>query len=258
MANRINKSADQWTNEELIAWAKGEAKTGSTVSDNSVAEEAVARFELTFEGEVTIDAVKARIVELTPVEGEEGPVGETPTEEPTETPTEAPTQMVEENLEKEAVVAPAEVPAAPVVKSVSTTMEVIQNNLNNYLTYMAPGRSHSGNEGVINQVGLYRTIQTILRLKGNDFNNAYGQLLAVVNENIKGHFSERYLFRYFDRLNIPAQDQKNFERILNLIVTTANPGTRQAAIKQVDLAATLEGFRDHEMEQRVIAFYTNV
>lgn len=232
---RIGKQPKNWTNEELIGWANGDNTPSKDVTDEALASEAFARMEM---AEGTVEEAKQALVGA--VEGTDEPTPEPETApEPTPEPTPAPKTESPVKAKEEADVG----------------LEMVREGLNEYLDIMKPGRSHVRGEGPAAQAKLYRTIKTVLRMDGSRFIRAFGELLKVVNENRKGAFDERYLFRYFDSLVLTSPERRNFERILNLLITTADPKTRTKAIEQVDIDATMEGFRDAEMHQRVIEFY---
>ncbi len=161
------------------------------------------------------------------------------------------------DVTRPAVAVPLDAPVTEVNKK-SPVESMVSDGIDEYLAMMKPGRSHSGNEGVVAQTKFFRLIQLVLRQEGSLFYKLFGELLTAVKENRKGAFSERYLFRYFEQITLPINDRKNFERMLNLLITTCEPSTRAHALKQVDLQGTMEGFKDHEMEQRVEGFYQGV
>lgn len=248
MAKQVNKQPKNWSDQELVSWATGEIVPGKDITEESLAEEAFKRMgqepgsveeaketlRSAVEGESS-EAVEAS--ETDAKEEEPAPVPEEPVrEEPTPTPPKEETKVADDN----------------------PSMRIVEENLEEYITRMKPGKAHTGNEGPVAQVKLYRTIQTVLRMEGSAFIKAYGYLLKVVNDHRKDVFDDRYLFRYFDALTLTNPERRNFERILNLLVTTCEPKLRSKAIKQVDLDATMEGFRNPEMHQRVVEFYNGV
>lgn len=263
MSNMIKKDAAQWSNAELEKWANGELEAAKPLTERKLADEVIKRRQL--EEGLSVSDVKALLT------GNVEPTSET--EEPvTSETTEVPEEEVEKPQAEEAPVAETETPkentptkAPAVTKMVSggnekeLALEVIQQNLEDYITMMAPGRSHRGTEGPIQQVKLYRTVQMVLRQKGSTFHRAFGYLLDFVNQHRKGAFNELYIYRYFDsrqmKTSLPAGERKKFERILNLLITTCNPKTRSKTMEQVDIDATMESFRGPEMHQRVLGFY---
>ena len=283
----INKPAAQWTDEELLAWARGEASPSGQASNRTVSRECIARFG--FENTDDIDSVKAFVIAKFVVEGDET-TDEEPSLEPqlneggegsdeagdtTET-TETTTPVVEA---APTPVAPAtaapEAPAADeesgepempeenvLVKPTPVTFnqanmsrEIIENNLADYAKTMAPNVPTSAETAATKQQMLYRTIQIVQRSTGGDFTQNLNLLLDFIAAHRQTLFAEIRAFRSMDIVRLPANERKNFERLLNLFIGTAVRETRALALKQVDLARTVEGL-DAGAQQRVIEFYS--
>lgn len=258
MANTIKKDAPQWSNAEIKKWATGEVETAQPVTDRQVADEVIRRQNL--EQGMSVDDIKAI------VRGEEV-ANEAPEEEPkVEEKVEAPVQEPKpEPVKKEKPVPSTRKAATPITtggKENEISLEIIEQNMREYVDAMRPGRALRENEGAMNQVKLYRTVQMVLRQKGSNFQRAYGFLLNFVHEHRKSVFNEMYVFRFFDsremRSSLPSGERRRFERILNLLLTTCNPSTRAKSLEQVDIDATMESFKDPEMHQRVLGFYKGV
>tara|TARA_B100000929_G_scaffold275393_1_gene249276 strand:+ start:5388 stop:6119 length:732 start_codon:yes stop_codon:yes gene_type:complete len=243
MAKQVNKQPKNWSDEELVAWAIGDITPGKDITEEALAEEAFKRMgQEAGSVDEAKEALRAAVEEPATEEVAEEPKAAEPVPEPTPEPKPE----------------PAAVKEAPKPASDNPSMRIVEENLEDYVARMKPGKAHTGNEGPVAQVKLYRTIQTVLRMEGSAFIQAYGYLLKVVNDHRKDVFDERYLFRYFDALALTSPERRNFERILNLLVTTCEPKLRSKSIKQVDLDATMEGFRNPEMHQRVVEFYNGV
>ena len=286
----INKPAAQWTDEELLAWARGEASPSGQASNRTVSRECIARFG--FENTDDIDSVKAFVIAKFVVaadaegEGEGDPAeDEIPDAPSDETGDEQPGNESESQeapatgAETTAPVAPATVaPEAPaadeesgepempeenvLVKPTPVTFnqanmsrEIIENNLADYAKTMAPNVPTSAETAATKQLMLYRTIQIVLRSTGADFTQNLNLLLDFIAAHRQTLFAEIRAFRSMDIVRLPANERKNFERLLNLFIGTAVRETRALALKQVDLTRTVEGL-DAGAQQRVIEFYS--
>lgn len=283
----INKPAAQWTDEELLAWARGEASPSGQASNRTVSRECIARFG--FENTDDIDSVKAFVIAKFVVEGDET-TDEEPSLEPqlneggegsdeagdtTET-TEttapaveaAPTPVAPATAAPEAPAADEEsgepempeenvlVKPTPVTfNQANMSREIIENNLADYAKSMAPNVPTSAETAATKQLMLYRTIQIVLRSTGGDFTQNLNLLLDFIAAHRQTLFAEIRAFRSMDIVRLPANERKNFERLLNLFIGTAVRETRALALKQVDLARTVEGL-DAGAQQRVIEFYS--
>ncbi|MCO6704931.1 hypothetical protein [Streptomyces sp. CHB9.2] len=142
------------------------------------------------------------------------------------------------------------------VQQNNLTLTILANQLAEYAKTMHPSQPMTATIGKTQQTILWRTIDAILKLEGAEFIKGYTMLLAFVNENRDGALNERYIYRYFADLTMPNNDRKNFNRILNLLSATADPATRRLGLEQADLAASLAGFRDGAIQQRVTEFYS--
>lgn len=283
----INKPAAQWTDEELLAWARGEASPSGQASNRTVSRECIARFG--FENTDDIDSVKAFVIAKFVVEGDEttdeepslepqlneggegsDEAGDTTETSETTTPVveAAPTPVAPATVAPEAPAADEESgePEMPeenvLVKPTPVTFnqakmsrEIIENNLADYAKTMAPNVPTSAETAATKQLMLYRTIQIVLRSTGADFTQNLNLLLDFIAAHRQTLFAEIRAFRSMDIVRLPANERKNFERLLNLFIGTAVRETRALALKQVDLARTVEGL-DAGAQQRVIEFYS--
>ena len=254
-----NKALKNWTDSDFIAWAKGELKVTQPLNDQNVAESVFKQFGLKAG---TVDEAKTAVLSKQPTQ----PI---PAEQPPEKPVNEQQPPVKEtppvdtepkNSEPPPSQTPSQKkqPATPKqsLSHSNPTAKIILENLDQYIKAMKPGVAHHGNDGPSQQVRLFRTIQSVLRQTGPDFNALFGELLRLINEHRQDVFHERYLFRYFDTLSLTNRERKNFERILSLLIDTCDPKFRSKAFQRVDINAVMEGFNDTEVHQRVMSFYT--
>ena len=283
----INKPAAQWTDEELLAWARGEASPSGQASNRTVSRECIARFG--FENTDDNDSVKAFVIAKFVVEGDEttdeepslepqlneggegsDEAGDTTETSETTTPVveAAPTPVAPATAAPEAPAADEEsgepempeenvlVKPTPVTfNQANMSREIIENNLADYAKTMAPNVPTSAETAATKQLMLYRTIQIVLRSTGGDFTQNLNLLLDFIAAHRQTLFAEIRAFRSMDIVRLPANERKNFERLLNLFIGTAVRETRALALKQVDLTRTVEGL-DAGAQQRVIEFYS--
>lgn len=126
--------------------------------------------------------------------------------------------------------------------------------LQDYVEKMAPKRPISTVEGAGMQRMLWQSIKQMLQRDGNEFIHHYSETLRIINENRNGCFHPRYLFRFLQEVNMPANDRSNFERVLNLMLRTCDPATRSITMRQVDMRSSLAGLDDRQRE-KVAAYY---
>lgn len=154
-------------------------------------------------------------------------------------------------------IAPTPAPPAPVAPATEAqiNMQSLQDRLALYVKEMQPNRPTNPEEGAQHQAALWTIIKFVLNRKGSQFVALYAQLLATVLEHRRGCFNERYVYRFHDNLRMSNADRRNFARVLNLLLTTCDPKTRQLSLRQIDLTASLRDLADNEMQQRVVGFY---
>lgn len=284
-----NKVLKDWTDADFLAWANETMTVGSPLTNERVAQHV---FNTKNKKQGSVKEAMALIKASAPstdasskapqTDSKQEPVktDPTPTTTPQKTPEPTPaeskpvTNTSEHN--QTAPVQPSDESAHTPPKTKATkaaapktsataretmaqsnpTAKIVFDHLDNYIETMKPGIAHHGNEGASQQVRLFRTIQTILRQKGSDFNAMFGQLLSLIHEHRQDVFNERYLFRYFDQLSLTSRERRNFERLLSLFIDTCDPKLRNKVSERVDISAVMEGYGDNEAQQRVMSFYT--
>lgn len=140
-------------------------------------------------------------------------------------------------------------------ETISVSMGFMQQELGEYVKVMRPGYPVPAEQGVQNQMRLFRCIESILRQEGAEFFQQLNYLLTVFKENRDGAFSERYLFRFWDNLALSQRDRTLFERLLNLFVITADHTSRADAVKHVDLNKTVQLITSGPAQERMFQFY---
>lgn len=169
--------------------------------------------------------------------------------------------------ESDPVAAPTErAPSVSVLKPVPVKVDVkaqqaeikfqlILDRLNDFAAKMAPNAAISETDGKAQQLALWRVIMQVLELEGAEFIKGFGLLLDFFAAHRDKHFSDKYIYRFFGPLAMSAGEKRNFNRLLNLFVATADKATRRLGLEQVDLQASLSGIRNTDIQQRVTEFY---
>lgn len=145
--------------------------------------------------------------------------------------------------------------AATLSDQAQVNVQAHMQRLEEYVKVMAPGRPTSTVEGAAAQRTLWHALKLMLTRDGNEFVHHYSETLRVIHENRNGCFHARYVFRFLDSVNLTPSDRNNFERLLNLMIRTCDPATRQLAMRQVDLRTSLSGLSDERQRQKVVAYY---
>lgn len=185
----------------------------------------------------------AILVEEEPTQASDAVVEDTVIEPVVEEPV-AQAQSVPEPL-----VSPVAAPVAPVSEYSDNLTQILTmvkqtnnapvinyiNELMDYAKKMAPAQTMNSEAGAINQAGLYTTIVNIIDHSGADFRIAFSALLCIFHEYRNAAFGGAYVLRFMDSVSLNSARRKAFIKIVNLLSMTANPKTRKAALKHIDL-----------------------
>jgi hypothetical protein len=121
---------------------------------------------------------------------------------------------------------------------------------------MAPGIKMTQVDGAKHQESLWNLIKNVVNLDPEEFKKAWTLLLAFFNNYADGVFNDRYVFRFFEVVNLDPASIAGFQNILNLIKLTAEPSTRTVSLKQVDLEKTTNKGFTEKAKQNIMSFYS--
>lgn len=124
-----------------------------------------------------------------------------------------------------------------------------------YADFMDPKKVQNQDEAVRKQVGLYRALTLTINKNDIDFNKTWGTILAVFEEHKDGAFHERAIFRYMAFITLPEDKRIAFRRLINLIKVTAPMNGRNFAMRQIDMAKSIEIDITEEGRNRILSFY---
>lgn len=146
-------------------------------------------------------------------------------------------------------------PLLPVEDQIA--LQTLDDRLVNYITKMAPGKANSDADLALQQKLLMNNVfEYALNLPAHLFHKAWAQILNRVHQNITGCFSLAYSARGLAYMQVDQKTRRNFERLLTLTYTTADPKARQYSIKQVHLDLILAGLPNEVQRQKLQDFYT--
>ncbi len=116
----------------------------------------------------------------------------------------------------------------------------------------------SPREGVRQHVRLYQAIRTIAgKSTDAEFVGAWSAMLAIVNANrsTRQAFHELMVHRWIDQVALGDGDLKNWQRLINVILSTCDPERREGNLRQVDIAKSLAAEKDDLIRHRLQAYY---
>lgn len=141
-----------------------------------------------------------------------------------------------------------------------TPWEVLQDLINDtfdkYSKEMAITIPVNAETGVRNQLRLWRLLQKVMGTEGADFHKAWDLMLAKVNEGRNTYFSERYTFRFLDKLiNVPKENRVLLERFLNLMILTCDPATRGQVLSRYDWKHLRRNLENGNVGEKLTEYY---
>lgn len=136
----------------------------------------------------------------------------------------------------------------------SVTALVALQTIDDYISKMGPNIPVNEEEGARNQVTLYRAIISLINGSHEDFNAAFLALLNKFNEHKDTVFNELSIYRFYEAMMLPKTERDSFQRLINMLLLTADPKSRLIGIKQINFEPTLSGLTA-EGRQNVMNFF---
>lgn len=226
---RANKKASGWSDEEVVAWIKGELEATGKASVGALAQSAVSRFKLKVKGNDPKSVINAYNVQVEKIQPE--------VEETVPTAVETTVAAAQVTEVKPTVKNPVEIKQEGLTPM---NQRYIEDTLNRYIETLKPGKSVTQAEGVLQQKALDTLIRYILNLTDpSGFRNGMDYLLKVIkSQRADGVFNDTYAMRFSDNLPVSGNVQENHNRLLTLFFTFVDGD--EAIIKQTDVAYLLE------------------
>ncbi len=224
----------------------------TTTTETPVAETPIVETPVV---ETTVTATAPEVPVEAPPQPEAAPVPAEPVLEVAPEPTpvvEAPVaQVAPEPVAPAPVVETAPANPGPVfatapvqTQAASLMVMTVNETLAKYLDVMAPGKPMDSKTGARNQFAIHRLLSNVCNMTSG-FKEAWDAVLAVFLANKDGAMNERYIFRFAEELPGSVEDHNAFQRLLNLIILTADPATRQENLLKVSVTRTTqEGFTE--------------
>ncbi len=173
----------------------------------------------------------------------------------TPAPAPEPVAPVAESTQEKQTVSAFEAKIADLKKTGTEAQKAVIATIERYMENMSVIRPTTPTEGAMYQGQLAWLLNNVTHRYGADFKPAWSLILEYFNEYKDGVFGERHVYRFFEQSNMGAQQIEAFQRLVNLIILTANPKTRKESLKQVDIERTLAVGFDETARQNLLAFY---
>lgn len=135
-------------------------------------------------------------------------------------------------------------------------MHKVEFELNNFAEAMDPKKSITKEVAGQWHMTLFLLIKRVLSTEEQvDFNTEWGTLLGFVNKNRDGVYSEKWIFRHTDAWTGSGLEFNQYRRLIMLILNTADPKTRKAAMSEINFELLVEGLKPVQVN-RLGSFYS--
>lgn len=124
-----------------------------------------------------------------------------------------------------------------------------------YCQAMAPTNQLMASAAATEQSALYRSIQNIINRQAQYFQPLFTALLAVFHAERKGALGDRFRNRYMEHVVLSQSDRNAFVSLTHLLAVTADPKSRDLALKQLDIEKALENGLTAEGKLRVLEYF---
>ncbi len=131
-------------------------------------------------------------------------------------------------------------------------------NLNKYMDDMLPGKPMPAQQGAQNQMRLWDILRGIVE---NPDPVEFRRQMFIARAFFKRYAKEktalndRYIHRFADAWTRSNQHLTAMQRLINILVLTADPLTTADNLKQVDLARSMEVYFSEATRQRLMSYY---
>lgn len=130
-----------------------------------------------------------------------------------------------------------------------------------YLSDMHPARSQNPKSCATGLGSLWRILNTTFNnLTDEEFNAFYPKFLVIVHANGDsaekvGAFGLRYILRGIEDVNLNAEQLEALQRLINVVVNTADAATRKHAVQSLNWERALELGLNENARVRLLTFY---
>ena len=161
------------------------------------------------------------------------------------------------------VFVPAQGSTAPVLKdayalpvSASPSAKLNIEELKEFVAQMQPSVRLTPEQGGQQQTMFYQILVQAINTPAEDFGSVFPLMMKIIQDNLHGCFAAENMHRYTPHVTMPAASVTHFRNLLNAVVALADPGTRQIAVRQINVD---QAFGDRkikeESRQRVMSFF---
>jgi hypothetical protein len=132
----------------------------------------------------------------------------------------------------------------------------VQTMMNKFITDTDITKQLQQPAAVKAQEGLWKTMQLIFGRPANEFPELWGVFLDIIHKHSKDVFHPNYVFRGVQFVtSMGATNKKNYIRIMQVALKTADPTMRAVVARQLDLKHISRQFKDASWSNKLADFY---
>ncbi|MNO25630.1 hypothetical protein D3C76_154720 [compost metagenome] len=139
-------------------------------------------------------------------------------------------------------------------ESMTMTVKFVTDDLKAY----EDGRKAAGDNVVAAapyQTLLDRCISRVIRLDGEDFVQGWTELLNFFYKNSNGIMSPKKVYTGVGQMTITPKGLRNFNALTSILLQTADPITRDRAMRSIDMNALMKDVANEKARQNLLAYY---
>jgi hypothetical protein len=121
---------------------------------------------------------------------------------------------------------------------------------------MHPSRNMSVNDGVRQQMSLFRGLQNIINRNEQFFRPFFTAVLYLYYKHRNDTTAPQNINRHHEHIKFEKHDIKALQRINNLLMVLADPASRKAATSQIDFEKSMQYGFTNEGRQLVKDYFS--
>jgi hypothetical protein len=119
-----------------------------------------------------------------------------------------------------------------------------------YVEFMKPGSYLEASTGASLQLTLWRNIRGILNVEGPHYIPMISAVLGIIHEYRKAAFADAYVFRFYDSVQMPANERNAMRLLITMLLEVSDPETRLAKAKELRPQRALDTLFSEEAKRR--------
>lgn len=119
-----------------------------------------------------------------------------------------------------------------------------------YTEFMKPGAYLEASTGAALQLTLWKNIRGILNIEGPHYIPLISSVLGIIHEYREAAFADAYVFRFYDSVQMPANERNAMRLLMTMLLEVSDPETRLAKAKELRPQRALDTLFSEEAKRR--------